>query len=84
MDIELKKWGNSLGLRIPHRLATSLDLDDTTVVELLETEEGLVIRKKKRPSADLQALLATIPADFTYPDDVKDFVEGEAIAREML
>jgi antitoxin MazE len=50
----------------------------------LETEEGLVIRKKKRPSADLQALLATIPADFTYPDDVKDFVEGEAIAREML
>ena len=39
MDIKIKKWGNSLGLRIPHKLATSFGLDETSVVEMLEGEE---------------------------------------------
>lgn len=83
MDIQLKKWGNSLGLRIPHKLAESFGLDETSLVEMLEIDGSLVIRKKQTPIT-LDELLASIPDDFQYPDDVQDFVESSAIANEML
>ena len=83
MELELKKWGNSLGLRIPHKLALSCGLDENSVVEILETDSGLVIRKKSIP-VSLEALLATIPSDFTYPDDVQDFVNTAPVGQELV
>lgn len=83
MELELKKWGNSLGLRIPHKLAMSWGLDENSVVEIVEMDEGLMIRKKSSP-ANLQALLATIPPDFAYPDDVTDFVKSVPVGQELL
>lgn len=83
MEIELKKWGNSLGLRIPHKLAISWGLDETTIVDLVETEQGLMIRKKGSP-ANLEMLLSSIPPDFIYPDDVADFVVSEPAGQEVL
>lgn len=32
----------------------------------------------------VQSLLATIPTDFTYPDDVQDFAEGTPVGQELL
>ncbi len=83
MELELKKWGNSLGLRIPHKLAVSYGLEENSIVEILETESGLIIRKKTI-LASLQSLLATIPPDFTYPDDVEDFVKSAPTGQELL
>ncbi len=83
MDIQLKKWGNSLGLRIPYKLAESFGLNETSLVEILEVDGDLVIRKKQS-SLTLDDLLASIPKDFQYPDDVQDFVDSPAIANEML
>jgi len=61
MDIQLKKWGNSLGLRIPHRLAESFGWDENSTVEILEVDGALVICKKAI-AAFLDELLASIPA----------------------
>jgi antitoxin MazE len=83
MDIQLKKWGNSLGLRIPHRLAESFGWDENSTVELLEMDGTLVIRKKAIATS-LEELLASIPADFDYPADVADFVQSEPQGREWL
>lgn len=83
MKLELKKWGNSLGLRIPHKLAQSLGLDENSVVEVVEVEDGLMIKKRKIP-ATLQDLLVSIPPDFAYPDDVEDFVKSEPVGQEIL
>ena len=83
MDIQLKKWGNSLGLRIPHRLAESLEWDENSTVEILEIDGALVIRKKA-VALTLSELLASIPADFRYPDDVHDFADGVARGQELL
>jgi antitoxin MazE len=83
MDIQLKKWGNSLGLRIPHRLAESFGWDENSTVELLEIDGSLVIRKKAIAST-LEELLASIPDDFTYPADVNDFVQSEPQGQEWL
>ncbi|MGB3309835.1 MAG: AbrB/MazE/SpoVT family DNA-binding domain-containing protein [Nodosilinea sp.] len=35
MDIQLKKWGNSLGLRIPRRLAESFGWNESSTVEMI-------------------------------------------------
>ncbi|MFH7244413.1 MAG: AbrB/MazE/SpoVT family DNA-binding domain-containing protein [Spirulina sp.] len=83
MDIQLKKWGNSLGLRIPHRLAESFGWDENSTVELLEQDGALIIRKKATATS-LEELLASIPDDFTYPADVEDFVQNEPQGQEWL
>jgi antitoxin MazE len=83
MDIQLKKWGNSLGLRIPHRLAESFGWDENSTVEMLEVDGALVIRKKA-VAMSLDQLLASIPADFRYPADVDDFVNSGPQGQELL
>jgi antitoxin MazE len=83
MDIELKKWGNSLGFRIPHKIAESFGLDENSIVELTESKDALVITKKRHHST-LDQLLASIPDDFQYPEDVLDFVESGPIGKEMI
>ena len=83
MDVHLKKWGNSLGLRIPHQLADSFGLDETCTVEMSEVDGSLVIRKKAVPLT-LDELLDSIPADFQYPDDVQDFVTSSVVGQEIL
>jgi antitoxin MazE len=83
MDIQLKKWGNSLGLRIPHQLASSLGLDETSTIELLEVDSALMIRKKQPPMT-LEVLLASIPEDFEYPSDVRDFIYSPPLGQELI
>ena len=38
MHITIKKWGNSLGIRIPKNFARNLSLKDGSVVEIKENE----------------------------------------------
>ena len=83
MDIQLKKWGNSLGLRIPHRLAEGFGWDENSTVEMLEVDGALVIRKKAIATS-LDELLASIPDDFCYPTDVNDFVNSGPEGQELL
>lgn len=83
MEIELKKWRNSLGWPIPHRLAKSLNLDTASIVELIQENDNLIIKKKKE-SFTLDELLESIPSDFTYPDDVQDFVNNESLGEELI
>jgi antitoxin MazE len=83
MEIELKKWGNSLGLRIPHKVAESFGIEENSVIELTESENTLIITKKRKV-LNLDELLASIPPDFEYPDDIIDFVESETQGRELI
>jgi antitoxin MazE len=83
MDVQLKKWGNSLGLRIPHKIAESFGLDENSVLELTESN-GTLTLKKKGVAPTLEELLASIPDDFHYPDDVSNFVESKPLGDEMI
>lgn len=83
MDIQVKKWGNSIGLRIPYKVAEQLGLEEDSFVELTMTTDGLSIKKKRSPST-LDELLASIPDDFQYPEDVVDFVDSQPMGREQL
>ena len=83
MEIELRKWGNSIGFRIPQKIAESLGLDEQTIVELIEAKDSLVITKK-REVANLDDLLASIPEGFEYPSDVNAFTESGSVGRELI
>ena len=83
MDIQLKKWGNSIGFLIPHKIAESFGFDENSIIELTESK-GVLLIAKKQETLTLDELLSSIPKDFQYPDDVCDFVESEPVGQELL
>ena len=83
MDIHLKKWGNSIGFRIPQKIAESFGINENSIIELTETKDALIINKKQK-GPTLDELLASIPEDFQYPDDIRDFVESQALGQEII
>lgn len=52
-------------------------------MEAIELEEGLMLRKKAAPGT-LEDLLAALPPNVTYPEDVADFREDAPQGREWL
>lgn len=83
MDVQINRWGNSLGFRIPYKIAQQLGLDENSVVELTTVENVLTITPKPKASK-LDELLASIPEGFQYPDDSAAFIQSEPLGRELL
>ena len=81
--VTLRKWGNSLGLRIPHQIAEKMEIKENSVLVLTEENKQLII-KKAAHLPDLAEILDSIPEDFEYPDDVADFANSEPLGREIL
>ena len=74
--------GNSLGLRIPAKIAQSIGLNENSTVELIQSGGNLIVKKKE--AINLDELLASIPEDFEYPDDVRDFVDSGCEGKELI
>jgi antitoxin MazE len=57
MQTVVKKWGNSLALRLPQSLAAGLRLEDGSTVSLSVEDHALVVRpaRKRYRLADLLA-----------------------------
>ena len=63
METTIKKWGNSLALRIPKALAKEAGLHYGLSVELSLLDGKLVIAPIKHPRLDLEAMLNQITED---------------------
>ena len=63
METTMKKWGNSLALRIPKPLAAEVGLEDESVVELSLRDGKLVIVPVVKPRLTLEQLLAQVTND---------------------
>ena len=48
MEIVIKKWGNSLGIRIPKFIVKEFSLKDGSFVEIEDREDQIVIYPKKK------------------------------------
>ena len=83
MEVQLRKWGNSIGLRIPNKVAQSWGVDENSVVEVTEAGDKLIISKKQIVPT-LDEILDSIPEGFEYPDDVADFIGSEPQGDEVL
>jgi len=56
----VRKWGNSLGIRIPHELAADVGLSEGKQVTLEKNDGALTVRAVKRPRYSLKELLKDV------------------------
>ena len=61
MTVSIKKWGNSLALRIPKDIAQTLQIENDSTLELSIKDGALVIEPQK--STLLENLVSRIDAD---------------------
>lgn len=59
MQARVKKWGNSLGIRIPQVIAEQLGISEDSPVEL-STEDEVIIIKKIPQKESLRQLVSRI------------------------
>jgi antitoxin MazE len=59
MRIQVSKWGNSLAVRLPQSLVSSLKLTEGTEIELQISRSGIVMTKAK-PRYELSELVKGI------------------------
>jgi len=76
----LQRWGNSLAVRIPARLAESLAMREGTQVDLECKAGAIVVRPQSRPRLRLSHLLrACTPATLHCESDFGPDVGAEVI-----
>jgi len=63
MRTRVKKWGNSLALRIPKSFATEVGLDFDTPVDLSLLDGKLIVTPAIEPALTLEYLLAQVTED---------------------
>lgn len=79
MNSKVRKWGNSLGIRIPKPYAKEARLKDGTSVDLKVEEGCLIIRPSKVKVYDLRTLVSRI----TPRNRHKETDTGRPVGREV-
>lgn len=52
VSVTAKKWGNSIGVRIPFKLAQKYGVENGTELEIYDTQDGLMLKVSDRPTLD--------------------------------
>jgi antitoxin MazE len=78
MVTKIKKWGNSLGLRIPKSVAKEAGVEDGSDVDISLEEDRIVIRTLNRTKYKLSDLLSRV-RDENLHEEVST---GDAVGRE--
>lgn len=74
--MQIQKWGNSLGIRIPATMAKQIGLSEGTPVDLEVFMDALVIRRKHQ---NLEMLLEQItPENLHHEVDTGEAMGDEA------
>jgi len=61
MTVTLKKWGNSLALRIPKDILNTLSVDNNSLMELTVKNGELIVKPKK--NTRLETLVSQINSE---------------------
>jgi len=76
MDALARKWGNSIGIRIPASMASSIKINDGTPIDVELDGEKIIITRKK---FNLKELLDQIPEEY----EAEEVDWGEPIGGEI-
>ncbi len=79
MRTRVKKWGNSLALRIPKPFAIEIGLERDSPVEVSLVNGHLVIAPVVEPTLTLEHLLAQVTEDNLH----SEIETGPAVGREV-
>jgi antitoxin component of MazEF toxin-antitoxin module len=75
---KIQKWGNSQGLRLSRQLLAQAEIEVGDDVEVVVSEQQIVVRKLQLPKYDLAELVARIPKSYT----AEKAATGPAVGRE--
>ncbi|OHB13464.1 MAG: MazF family transcriptional regulator [Candidatus Zambryskibacteria bacterium RIFCSPLOWO2_12_FULL_45_14] len=78
MTTKIRKWGNSLAVRIPDEFAENLDLKDGSVVGFEQLGDRIIISKTK-PKYTLEDMVKGI----TKKNRHKEFDWGKPMGKEI-
>ncbi|MDD0823952.1 AbrB/MazE/SpoVT family DNA-binding domain-containing protein [Mannheimia sp. AT1] len=79
MQLAIKKWGNSVGIRIPASILATLELQAENLVEM-KVEEGKIIIEPIKQEYNLEQLLSHIT-----PENLHQEIDtGEPTGKELL
>lgn len=80
METQIRKWGNSLGIRIPHVFAKESNIEDGTYVKLISDGKQIVIEPiKNKKKYSLNELLKSITKDNIH----KEVKTGSPVGKEI-
>ncbi|MGF1474678.1 MAG: AbrB/MazE/SpoVT family DNA-binding domain-containing protein [Geminicoccaceae bacterium] len=79
MNVQVTRWGNSLGVRLPKALASQFGIVEGARVQITAEGDGLVIRKLKRRYSLEELLEGTTPEAMS-----EAFDWGEDKGREIV
>ena len=79
MHIRVKRWGNSLALRIPKTFASETHIQNGSVVDVLVTDGKLVVKPEKKKQYSLKALLAEMKPKTIH----KETKTGKPVGNEI-
>lgn len=78
METRVKKWGNSLALRIPRAFAAEAGIESDDAVELTFEAGNLVVKPLLRQELRLDELLAQVTVDNLH----EEIDPGPAVGNE--
>ncbi len=78
MQTTIRKWGNSLGLRIPKSFAEEVGVEAGSEVDLSVEDGELIIRPNRGPKYSLKDLLRGISVENVH----QEVETGDPVGRE--
>ena len=75
MKVNLQKWGNSLGIRIPKKLLDDYKIKENDTLLIREDSEGFYLMKSKRLS--LKERIGNYKFDQGFEEEIKGSVGNE-------
>lgn len=79
METQVKKWGNSLGLRLPQAIATQANIFNGTMVNLVFKKNRIEIVPVKKEDYSLDEMLLGI----TQENKPVEIESGESVGNEI-
>lgn len=78
MSTTAQKWGNSIGVRIPQKIAKKHGVVNGSVIQITENKQGILLKPiTKDPT--LEELMAQIPEDNQHDEIDFGKPEGDEI-----
>lgn len=79
MEARLQKWGNSVGIRIPHSILKELNLKINDWINIEKVEDRIVMTKQINPKISLEERFS----EYHGKNLAKDFSWDEARGKEI-
>lgn len=79
MKTSVKKWGNSMAVRIPSLVAKDLQIQNGSILEVLVDSGKIILKPEKRSRADLKKLLSKINSSNIHGE----VDAGKSVGREF-